>query len=179
MTDAGLGWNMFGASPLSPSPETSNDGNPLDKESRGIGIASRSNPSVFSGLQNYWYERNLPNRSIRILLIDQFGLEWTLLAPAFPTKRLRRDLTHRGLPLLIVPIDTPVQSVSFLTLPSFSMISLLFKSGVICFPSFPVNGIGYWTIHPQIISCKSIFPALNSFHFYPIPSSFAFRFSVY
>lgn len=25
-------WKLFGASPLSPSPETSNDGNPIEKE---------------------------------------------------------------------------------------------------------------------------------------------------
>ena len=36
---------MFGASPLSPSPETENDGNPIDKEEARGDAASRSNPS--------------------------------------------------------------------------------------------------------------------------------------
>ena len=47
---------MFGASPLSPSPETANDGNPLDKEHRH----RLSIQSVFPGLPNTLLIRNQP-----------------------------------------------------------------------------------------------------------------------
>lgn len=48
---------MFGASPLSPSPETKNDGNPIDEEEASPLDPIRLSPASPT---NSGYERNLP-----------------------------------------------------------------------------------------------------------------------